>query len=123
VPKMSEIVEQKMERAKFSVPNLTFGPPAVAAIFSGGMSHDAGCRPIAAILKCLAVMQQYIEAFARLPAAADIFLRIRGGTHTTAPMQAIRAHGQAGVGAEPHPCGKPFEYLLDNGGYGLRDER
>ena len=88
------------------VPNLTFGPPAVAAF-----------RPhvttVMDVHMMIAPVDPYIAAFAE--AGADIITaHVEAGPHVHRTMQAIRAHGaKAGVALNPGTPVEAVDHLLD----------
>ncbi|MFU8881273.1 MAG: ribulose-phosphate 3-epimerase [Rhodobacterales bacterium] len=88
------------------VPNLTFGPPAVAAF----RPHVRGVMDVHLMI---APVDPYIEAYAQ--AGADIITaHIEAGQHTHRTMQAIRASGaKAGVALNPATPAAAVEHLLD----------
>ena len=88
------------------VPNLTFGPPAVAAF----RPHVRGVMDVHLMI---APVDPYIEAYAQ--AGADIITaHIEAGPHPHRTMQAIRASGaKAGVALNPATPAEAVEHLLD----------
>ena len=85
------------------VPNLTFGPPAVAAF----RKH---VKTVMDVHLMIAPVDPYIDAFAK--AGADILTaHIEAGPHIHRTLQAIRGAGmQAGVALNP---GTPAEAVTD----------
>jgi len=88
------------------VPNLTFGPPAVAAF----RRHVTTVMDVHLMI---APVDPYIEAFAE--AGADIITaHLEAGAHTHRTLQAIRATGKkAGLAINPGTGLDDVEYLLD----------
>ena len=88
------------------VPNLTFGPPLVAAI----RKH---IQTVMDVHLMISPVDQYIEAFAE--AGADVLTaHVEAGAHTHRTMQAIRGAGcKAGVALNPATPLNSIEYLLD----------
>ena len=88
------------------VPNLTFGPPAVAAF----RRH---VRTVMDVHLMIAPVDPYIEAFAN--AGADIITaHVEAGPHIHRTLQAIRATGKkAGVALNPGTPAAAVEHLLD----------
>ena len=88
------------------VPNLTFGPPAVAAF----RPH---VKTFMDVHLMIAPVDPYIEAYAK--AGADmITAHIEAGPHIHRTLQAIRAQGvKAGVALNPGTPASSIEYLLD----------
>ena len=88
------------------VPNLTFGPPAVAAF----RRHVTTVMDVHLMI---APVDAYIEAYAS--AGADIITaHVEAGPHTHRTMQAIRASGaKAGVALNPGTPAEAVEHLLD----------
>jgi len=88
------------------VPNLTFGPPAVAAF----RRHVTTVMDVHLMIS---PVDAYIEAYA--VAGADIITaHVEAGPHIHRTMQAIRAHGaKAGVALNPGTPAEAVEYLLD----------
>ncbi|MFD1194909.1 ribulose-phosphate 3-epimerase [Seohaeicola saemankumensis] len=88
------------------VPNLTFGPPAVAAF----RPHVTTVMDVHLMI---APVDPYIAAFAE--AGADIITaHVEAGPHAHRTMQAIRAHGvKAGVALNPGTPVEAVDYLLD----------
>ena len=88
------------------VPNLTFGPPAVAAF----------CRHVKTVMDVhlmIAPVDPYIDAFAQ--AGADILTaHVEAGPHIHRTLQAIRASGmKAGVALNPATPAEAVAHLLD----------
>ena len=88
------------------VPNLTFGPPAVAAF----RRH---VKTVMDVHLMIAPVDPYIEAFAT--AGADIITaHIEAGAHIHRTLQAIRATGKkAGVALNPGTPADAVAHLLD----------
>ncbi|OAN67475.1 ribulose-phosphate 3-epimerase [Rhodobacteraceae bacterium EhC02] len=88
------------------VPNLTFGPPAVAAF----RPH---VKTVMDVHLMIAPVDPYIAAFAE--AGADIITaHVEAGPHVHRTMQAIRAHGaKAGVALNPGTPVEAVDHLLD----------
>ena len=88
------------------VPNLTFGPPAVAAF----RRH---VKTVMDVHLMIAPVDPYIDAFAR--AGADILTaHVEAGPHIHRTLQAIRAAGmKAGVALNPGTPAEAVEHLLD----------
>ena len=88
------------------VPNLTFGPPAVAAF----RPH---VKTFMDVHLMIAPVDPYIEAYAK--AGADmITAHIEAGPHIHRTIQAIKAQGvKAGVSLNPGTPAESIEYLLD----------
>ncbi|SHM14250.1 ribulose-5-phosphate 3-epimerase [Paracoccus solventivorans] len=88
------------------VPNITFGPPAVAAF----RKH---VRTVMDVHLMIAPVDPYIDAFAR--AGADIITaHVEAGPHIHRTLQAIRGAGaRAGVALNPGTPAESVEHLLD----------
>ncbi|PRX38448.1 ribulose-phosphate 3-epimerase [Meinhardsimonia xiamenensis] len=88
------------------VPNLTFGPPAVAAF----RPH---VKTVMDVHLMIAPVDPYIEAFAR--AGADIITaHVEAGPHIHRTLQAIRAAGcKAGVSLNPGTPVEAIENVID----------
>ena len=88
------------------VPNLTFGPPAVAAF----RRHVTTVMDVHLMI---APVDPYIEAFAE--AGADIITaHVEAGPHSHRTLQAIRATGKkAGVALNPGTPAEAVQHLLD----------
>ncbi|MDX1819838.1 MAG: ribulose-phosphate 3-epimerase [Paracoccaceae bacterium] len=88
------------------VPNLTFGPPAVAAF----RKHVTTVMDVHLMI---APVDPYIAAFAE--AGADIITaHVEAGPHVHRTMQAIRAHGvKAGVALNPGTPVEAVAHLMD----------
>ncbi len=88
------------------VPNLTFGPPAVAAF----RPH---VKTFMDVHLMIAPVDPYIEAYAE--AGADmITAHLEAGPHIHRTIQAIKAQGvKAGVSLNPGTPAEAIEYLLD----------
>ncbi|WP_127109657.1 ribulose-phosphate 3-epimerase [Pararhodobacter zhoushanensis] len=88
------------------VPNLTFGPPAVAAF----RKH---VKTVMDVHLMIAPVDPYIEAFAS--AGADIITaHVEAGPHIHRTLQAIRATGKkAGVALNPGTPADSVAHLLD----------
>ncbi len=88
------------------VPNLTFGPPAVAAF----RKHVTTVMDVHLMI---APVDPYIDAFAE--AGADIITaHVEAGPHIHRTLQAIRATGKkAGVALNPGTPAEAVQHLLD----------
>lgn len=88
------------------VPNLTFGPPAVAAF----RRH---VKTVMDVHLMITPVDPYIDAYAK--AGADILTaHIEAGPHIHRTLQAIRAAGmKAGVALNPGTPAEAVEHLLD----------
>lgn len=88
------------------VPNITFGPPAVAAF----RRH---VKTVMDVHLMIAPVDPYIEAFAN--AGADIITaHVEAGPHIHRTLQAIRATGKkAGVALNPGTPASSVQHLLD----------
>jgi len=88
------------------VPNLTFGPPAVAAF----RPH---VKTFMDVHLMIAPVDPYIAAYAK--AGADmITAHLEAGPHIHRTIQAIKAQGvKAGVSLNPGTPAEAIEYLLD----------
>ncbi|SET84673.1 ribulose-phosphate 3-epimerase [Oceanicella actignis] len=88
------------------VPNLTFGPPAVAAF----RPH---VKTVMDVHLMIAPVDPWIEAFAR--AGADVITaHVEAGPHIHRTLQAIRAAGcKAGVALNPGTPASAVAHLLD----------
>jgi ribulose-phosphate 3-epimerase len=88
------------------VPNLTFGPPAVAAF----RRH---VKTVMDVHLMIAPVDPYIDAYAK--AGADILTaHIEAGPHIHRTLQAIRGAGmKAGVALNPGTPAEGLEHLLD----------
>jgi ribulose-phosphate 3-epimerase len=88
------------------VPNITFGPPAVAAF----RKHVTTVMDVHLMI---APVDPYIEAFAK--AGADIITaHVEAGPHIHRTLQAIRGAGaKAGVALNPGTPAEAVEHLLD----------
>ena len=88
------------------VPNLTFGPPAVAAF----RRH---VKTVMDVHLMIAPVDPYIEAFAS--AGADIITaHVEAGPHIHRTLQAIRATGKkSGVALNPATPAEAIRHLLD----------
>ena len=88
------------------VPNLTFGPPAVAAF----RKH---VKTVMDVHLMIAPVDPYIDAYAK--AGADILTaHVEAGPHIHRTLQAIRAAGmKAGVAVNPGTPAEAVEHLLD----------
>jgi len=88
------------------VPNLTWGPPVVAA-----MKRDAS-RPLDCHLM-IVEPEKYVEAFAKA-GAANITVHVEASPHLHRTLQHIRGTGAtAGVALNPHTPPDEIEYVLD----------
>jgi ribulose-phosphate 3-epimerase len=88
------------------VPNITFGPPVIAAI-RGSSRKTFDCHLM------IAPADSYIEAFAK--AGAEIItVHAEAGPHLDRSLQAIRAAGcRAGVSLNPGTHESAIEHVLD----------
>ncbi len=88
------------------VPNLTFGPPAVAAF----RPH---VKTFMDVHLMISPVDPYIEAYAA--AGADMIVaHVEAGPHPHRTLQAIRATGaKAGIALNPGTPASAIEYLLD----------
>ncbi|GAB1379299.1 ribulose-phosphate 3-epimerase [Pararhodobacter aggregans] len=88
------------------VPNLTFGPPAVAAF----RKH---VKTVMDVHLMIAPVDPYIEAFAE--AGADVITaHVEAGPHSHRTLQAIRAKGKkAGIALNPGTPAEAVRHLLD----------
>jgi len=88
------------------VPNLTFGPPAVAAF----RRH---VKTVMDVHLMIAPVDPYIDAFAK--AGADILTaHVEAGPHIHRTLQAIRGAGmKSGVALNPGTPAEAVEHLLD----------
>ncbi|MDO5368745.1 ribulose-phosphate 3-epimerase [Paracoccus sp. (in: a-proteobacteria)] len=88
------------------VPNITFGPPAVAAF----RKHVTTVMDVHLMI---APVDPYIDAFAK--AGADIITaHVEAGPHIHRTLQAIRGAGaRAGVALNPGTPAEAVEHLLD----------
>ena len=88
------------------VPNLTFGPPAVAAF----RRH---VKTVMDVHLMIAPVEPYIDAYAK--AGADVLTaHIEAGPHIHRTLQAIRGAGMtAGVALNPGTPADAVEHLLD----------
>ncbi len=88
------------------VPNITFGPPAVAAF----RRH---VKTVMDVHVMIAPVDPYIDAFAK--AGADILTaHVEAGPHIHRTLQAIRAAGmKAGVALNPGTPAEAVAHLLD----------
>ena len=89
------------------VPNLTWGPPVVAAM------KRVATRPLDCHLM-IVEPEKYVEAFARA-GAASITVHVEASPHLHRTLQHIRALGvRAGVALNPHTSELELEYVLDS---------
>ena len=89
------------------VPNLTWGPPVVAA-----MKKHAQ-RPLDCHLM-IVEPEKYVEAFAHA-GAASITVHVEASPNLHRTLQQIRAAGaKAGVSLNPHTPPEDIEYVLDS---------
>jgi ribulose-phosphate 3-epimerase len=88
------------------VPNLTFGPPLLAAI----RPH---IKTVMDVHLMISPVNQYIEAYAE--AGADVLTaHVEAESHIHRTIQAIKAQGiKAGVALNPATPASAVEYLLD----------
>jgi ribulose-phosphate 3-epimerase len=88
------------------VPNLTWGPPVVAAM------KRAAQRPLDCHLM-IVEPERYVEAFAKA-GAAIVTVHVEASPHLHRTLQHIRSLGvQAGVSLNPHTPPDSIEYVLD----------
>lgn len=88
------------------VPNLTWGPPVVAAM------KKAATRPLDCHLM-IVEPEKYVEAFA-YAGAANITVHVEASPHLHRTLQQIRATGAtAGVSLNPHTPPEMIEYVLE----------
>lgn len=87
------------------VPNLTIGPPVVAAL------RKVTARPLDAHLM-IVEPERYVDAFA--DAGADVItVHVEASTHLHRTLQAIRARGKrAGVSLNPHTSEESLRYVM-----------
>ncbi|MGZ6144100.1 MAG: ribulose-phosphate 3-epimerase [Myxococcales bacterium] len=89
------------------VPNLTWGPPVVAA-----MKKHAS-RPLDCHLM-IVEPEKYVEAFAKA-GAANITVHVEASPHLHRTLQQIHATGAtAGVSLNPHTPPEDVEYVLES---------
>ena len=89
------------------VPNITWGPPVVAAM------KKVAQRPLDCHLM-IVEPERYVEAFAKA-GAANITVHVEASPHLHRTLQQIRATGAtAGVSLNPHTPPKDIEYVLDS---------
>jgi ribulose-phosphate 3-epimerase len=89
------------------VPNITWGPPVVAAM----KKHAA--RPLDCHLM-IVEPEKYVEAFAKA-GASNITVHVEASPHLHRTLQQIRATGAtAGVSLNPHTPPESIEYVLDS---------
>jgi ribulose-phosphate 3-epimerase len=89
------------------VPNLTWGPPVVAAM------KRVATRPLDCHLM-IVEPEKYVEAFAKA-GAANITVHVEASPHLHRTLQQIRATGAtAGVSLNPHTPPDHIEYVLEN---------
>ncbi len=88
------------------VPNLTWGPPVVAAM------KKVARRPLDCHLM-IVEPEKYVEAFAKA-GAANITVHVEASPHLHRTLQQIRATGAtAGVSLNPHTPEDSVEYVLE----------
>jgi ribulose-phosphate 3-epimerase len=88
------------------VPNLTWGPPVVAAM------KRAATRPLDCHLM-IVEPEKYVDAFARA-GAANITVHEEASTHLHRTLQHIRSTGAtAGVSLNPHTPPDTLDYVLE----------
>ena len=88
------------------VPNITWGPPVVAAM------KRAATRPLDCHLM-IVEPEKYVEAFARA-GAANITVHVEASPHLHRTLQHIRSTGAtAGVSLNPHTPPDEIEYVLE----------
>jgi ribulose-phosphate 3-epimerase len=89
------------------VPNLTWGPPVVAAM------KKVATKPLDCHLM-IVEPERYVEAFAKA-GAAHITVHVEASTHLHRTLQQIRATGASpGVSLNPHTPPEHLEYVLDS---------
>ena len=88
------------------VPNLTWGPPVVAAM------KKAAARPLDCHLM-IVEPERYVDAFAKA-GAAIITVHVEASPHLHRTLQHIRSLGvKAGVSLNPHTPPESIEYVLE----------
>jgi ribulose-phosphate 3-epimerase len=88
------------------VPNITWGPPVVAAM------KRVAARPLDCHLM-IVEPEKYVDAFAEA-GAAHITVHVEASTHLHRTLQQIRATGASpGVSLNPHTPPDHVEYVLD----------
>jgi ribulose-phosphate 3-epimerase len=88
------------------VPNITWGPPVVAAM------KRAATRPLDCHLM-IVEPEKYVEAFARA-GAANITVHVEASPHLHRTLQHIRSTGAtAGVSLNPHTPPDSVDYVLE----------
>lgn len=88
------------------VPNLTWGPPVVAAM------KKVATRPLDCHLM-IVEPERYVEAFAHA-GAATITVHVEASTHLHRTLQQIRATGASpGVSLNPHTHERELDYALE----------
>ena len=88
------------------VPNITWGPPVVAAM------KKVATRPLDCHLM-IVEPERYIDAFAKA-GAAHLTVHVEACTHLHRTLQQIRAAGVSpGVSLNPHTPPEALEYVLD----------
>jgi ribulose-phosphate 3-epimerase len=89
------------------VPNLTWGPPVVAAM------KKVATRPLDCHLM-IVEPEKYVDAFAKA-GAATITVHVEASPHLHRTLQQIRAAGCApGVSLNPHTHESEIEYVLES---------
>ena len=89
------------------VPNLTWGPPVVAAM------KKVATRPLDCHLM-IVEPEKYVDAFAKA-GAAGITVHVEASSHLHRTLQQIRAAGCApGVALNPHTHESEIEYVLES---------
>jgi len=89
------------------VPNLTWGPPVVAAM------KKVAQRPLDCHLM-IVEPEKYVDAFANA-GAANVTVHVEASPHLHRTLQQIRASGAtAGVSLNPHTPPEMIEYVLES---------
>jgi ribulose-phosphate 3-epimerase len=89
------------------VPNITWGPPVVAAM------KRRATKPLDCHLM-IVEPEKYVEAFAKA-GAANITVHLEASTHLHRTLQQIRSAGcTAGVALNPHSSPEPVEWVLES---------
>jgi len=89
------------------VPNITWGPPVVAAM------KRTATKPLDCHLM-IVEPEKYVEAFAKA-GAANITVHLEASTHLHRTLQQIRSAGcTAGVALNPHSSPEPVEWILES---------
>ena len=89
------------------VPNITWGPPVVAAM------KRVATRPLDCHLM-IVEPERYVEAFAKA-GAAHITVHLEASPHLHRTLQQIRAAGASpGVSLNPHTTSEQLDYVLES---------